>query len=158
MDVDKMASMMTRQKTLATVFIAAAALFVERGDNVWAQREASKTSAHVTVHLTAGKPDASGTQMVLVCLDIDPNYIVLGHNLPEDFKLSRLKVDFFANGKPVQARLTYPAGEKLEDLSGDYKIHRGKVMISGEVHRAPGDAGLLEASVRMQGFPKLRAY
>lgn len=53
--------MMTRQKTLATVFIAAAALFVERGDNVWAQREASKTSAHVTVHLTAGKPDASGT-------------------------------------------------------------------------------------------------
>ncbi|MBM4073630.1 MAG: hypothetical protein FJ271_32625 [Planctomycetes bacterium] len=134
-------------------------LCIGEGHKLRAQPERSKTGTYVRLNVVAARPDATGRQQVVVTLNIDKDYYLLGHDLSEDLKQSRLKVDFLVEGKPVAAMLTYPAGKRIDDETfGAYAIYLDQAVISGVVQRTAGDMRPLEIVVRMQGYPRLNAY
>lgn len=141
------------------VMVSCAILLLFQPRDAAAQPERSKTSSYVKVNVTAAKPNADGRQQVAVTLDIHKDFYLMGRDLPDDIKWSRLNVDFSVDCTPVVAMLVYPAGKKVEEkVIGDYAMYLDKVVISGVVLRAAGDDRPLEAAIRMQGYPRINAY
>ena len=125
----------------------------------FAQSEASKTVTYVKVHGVAHKPSDTGDQNVTISLEINEKYYLIGDKVPEDLAPFRFRVKFLVNGKPVEAKITYPAGKIEKDkLLGDYTIYEGKVTCTGTIRRVAGDTSPVEVVVTMQGYPQQRGY
>jgi hypothetical protein len=114
-----------------------------------AQPETPKRSPYVKVSATTEKPSTDGKQELLITLEIDKGVTIFanpaGH---EDLKGRETRVKVMAAGKPVEATVTYPAGDTIKDVTvGDYRVYRGTVKIHLSVPRAASDAHPLEVVV-----------
>jgi hypothetical protein len=123
-----------------------------------AQPEKIKTATHVKVRAEATKP-ADGRQTVRIELEIDPDYYLIGNQVPELLAPSGFRVSFLVKEMPVAADIVYPPGTlKKNDIIGDYTKYRGKVVTTATVQRAAGDTGPLEVVLWMQGYPLRQTY
>jgi DsbC/DsbD-like thiol-disulfide interchange protein len=106
----------------------------------------------VKVKASAGKVGDGGKQTVTVELTIDKGWHVYANPVGnEDLEPAKTVVEVKSAGKPVAAKVNYPAGTPHTDKAvGTFSIYEGQVTIQADVQRAAADAGPLEVSVKYQ--------
>ena len=66
----------------------------------------------------------------------------------EDLESARTKVAITGKTKLQKVDMTYPAGKRKALGAESYNAYEGKVEITAKVHRAAGDTGPLDVSVK----------
>jgi DsbC/DsbD-like thiol-disulfide interchange protein len=113
--------------------------------------QAKKSDSVVKIEATAARPDAAGMQEVTVTLTVDKAYHLYANPVPEDFPGIPVTLTFTAQAKPADATITYPKGKEINDATiGKYRVYEDKVEIKAKLHRARGDDGPLEMSLKIQ--------
>ena len=104
----------------------------------------------VKVQASLSKPDSGGKQTVTVQLTIDKGWHLYANPVDhEDLAGGETVVAIKADGKPVNAKIKYPAGKShTEKAIGTFKIYEGNVTIQAELAKAA--ATPLEVSVKFQ--------
>lgn len=103
----------------------------------------------VKVAATAGKPDATGAQTITVKLSIEKTWHIYANPVEnEEVTQAQTSVTIKAAGKPVAAKVNYPAGKlhKEKDM-GAMKVYEDDVTITADVPKVEGP---LEISVKFQ--------
>jgi DsbC/DsbD-like thiol-disulfide interchange protein len=112
----------------------------------------AKSDSVVKIQASADKPDANGKQVVSITLTMDPGWHTYANPVGnKDMADNETTVKVSASGKPLDAKLEYPAGKVIVDqLLGNYKVYEGKATIKATVQRARGDTGPLQLNIRIQ--------
>ncbi len=89
----------------------------------------------VQVTATAGKPDESGKQTITVKISIAKGWHIYANPVDnEEVDKAATEVTITAAGKPVAAKVSYPAGKELTDKSiGKFKAYEESVTIPAEI-------------------------
>jgi DsbC/DsbD-like thiol-disulfide interchange protein len=116
-----------------------------------AHGQSQKSDSKVKITATAGKPDNDGKQVVIIKLDIEKGWHAYANPVGEDFPGLPTTVTITAKQKPAKVQITYPRGKLVMDKdAGNHFIYEGEVTIKATVHRAKGDAGPFQVSVKIQ--------
>ena len=116
-------------------------------------KKSVKSDAEVKVSATAGKAGADGKQPVTITLAVNKGWHIYANPVGEETLAPvQTVVTVAGKEKPQDVKIEYPAGKVKEDkdLKITYKIYEDKVDIKAHVHRAKGDTGPLEVSVKLQ--------
>jgi len=133
------------------LFCLVVALAVVVGSDVRLPAQAKKSDAVVKMTAKGSKPDADGKQTVTVTIQIDKGWHIYANPVDnEDLKSNATVVSLTGKEKLQDMKVEYPPGKlKKDTIVGDHKIYEDKVEIKVRVQRAKGDAGPLEATVRI---------
>lgn len=103
----------------------------------------------VKVQASAAKPGNDGNTTVTVKLTIDKPWHIYANPVDhEDLLDPQTTISFKSAGKPVTAKVMYPAGVVHTDKTvGKYKIYEGSITIQADV---PKTEGPLEVTVKYQ--------
>lgn len=109
-----------------------------------------KSDSEVKIAASSTRPDASGRQTVTLQLAINKGWHLYANPIRNDqFTSLETKVSITSQGKPVEAKVSYPAGKRHQDkIVGDYMVYENKIAIQADVQRGAGDNGPLEVSIR----------
>jgi DsbC/DsbD-like thiol-disulfide interchange protein len=115
---------------------------------VAADPKESKDAVKITA--TADKPDANGTQNVVIALEIEPKWHLYANPVKnDDMTSAQTVVKLSAGGKLSDVKITYPPGKQRKDSIGTYDIYEGKVEIKASVRREKGDNSPLDLAVQV---------
>jgi DsbC/DsbD-like thiol-disulfide interchange protein len=109
----------------------------------------------VKVEAAAGKSDSPDKQVVVVKVMIEKGWHIYA-NPPESEEVepAQTTVTIKAAGKPVKAKVTYPAGKLYKETGmAPCKVYEDGVTIQAEL---PKTEGALEVSVRFQACDNKR--
>ena len=114
--------------------------------------QGTKSDSKVKVSAAVSRPDSAGKQALTVTLAHDDGWHTYANPVGnEDFDSNKTVITVLAQGKPVAAKIDYPAGKVIKDKTiGDYHVYQGKVAIHASVRRASGDTSPLQVQVRIQ--------
>jgi Disulphide bond corrector protein DsbC len=103
----------------------------------------------VKVAATASKPDASGKQTITVKVSIEKTWHIYANPVEnEEVTQAQTTVIIKAAGKPVAAKVNYPAGKLYKEAGmGAMKVYEDDVTITADVPKVDGP---LEVSVKFQ--------
>jgi hypothetical protein len=112
--------------------------------------QGKKSDSVVKVAATADKPDADGKQVLTVTFAMEGKWHIYANPVDNDMLTSAQTVISVAGKeKPRDVKVDYPPGKLVKDkVVGDYKVYEDKVAIKANVHRAKGDTGPLELTVK----------
>ena len=110
----------------------------------------------VKMAVAATRPDAEGRRQVVVTLLIEKGYHVFANPTGnEDLAFAQTTMKVTGKAR-VDAKVTYPKGEVVKnDVTGDYRVYRGKVTLKADVSRPKGDSGPLSVAVRVRPLDKM---
>jgi hypothetical protein len=102
----------------------------------------------IKVSAKADKVGPDGKQVVTVTLAMDKKWWTFANPVGlEDLSYHQTIVTVKGRDKLRSVRVDYPVGELVKnEIVGDYRIYRGKVVIRAHVRRAEGDTGPLEVT------------
>ena len=111
-----------------------------------------KSDSEVKISATATKPDSAGRQTLTVTLIHGKGWHTYANPVGnDDFDSNKTVVTVLAKGRPVPAKIDYPAGKITKDKTvGDYRVYKDKVAIRANLQRASGDTSPLQVQVRIQ--------
>lgn len=115
--------------------------------------QAKKSDAEVKVTAKGDKPSSDGKQLVTVTIEINKGWHLYANPVGDESLLPvQTVVTVSGKEKPQDVKVEYPAGKQIEDkdLKIKYRVYEDKVEIKAHVHRAKGDTGPLEVSVKLQ--------
>ena len=103
----------------------------------------------------AAKADASGKQVVSVCINIEKGWHLYANPVKnETLEPTQTVVTIKSKNSAFKPRIVYPVGKLQEDkLVGNYYVYEDKVDIQAEVNRTPDD-GPLEIEVKVNACTK----
>ncbi|MBY0232071.1 MAG: protein-disulfide reductase DsbD N-terminal domain-containing protein, partial [Gemmataceae bacterium] len=113
----------------------------------------ASSAEKVKASVSAGKAEG-GKQAVTITLDIDKEFHLYANPVGnKDLEENQVTVTFTSGKAKAGAEVKYPAGElKKDKVVGDYRIYKGKVVITAMVERAKGSP--LEAAIAVQACDK----
>jgi hypothetical protein len=108
-----------------------------------------RSEDNVKITVKADKP-ADGKQVVTLTLEIAKDWHAYANPvLLPDLAAAQTVVTFTAGGKPLAAKVEYPAGRLIRDaVVGDYRVYEGVITIKSTVERT--DDRPIEAAVFFQ--------
>ncbi len=106
----------------------------------------------VKITTEASQPDAEGRQVVTLTLAIAKDWHIYANPIGnKDLEGAQTEVAIKGSQPLQDVKLVYPPGKPHEDRTvGDYNVYENTVVIKGQVRRAPGDAGPLEVTIKLQ--------
>lgn len=114
--------------------------------------QGTKSDSEVKISAGATKPDSAGKQTLTVTLVHNKGWHTYANPVGnDDFDSNKTVVTVLAKGRPVPAKIDYPAGKITKDKAvGDYNVYKEKVAIRAHLQRASGDTSPLQVQVRIQ--------
>jgi hypothetical protein len=102
----------------------------------------------IKVTAKADKVGPDGKQVVTVTLEMDKKWYTYANPAGlEDLVDYAMKVTVKGHNQLRSVRVDYPVGELVKnEVVGDYRIYRGKVVIKAHLQRAEGDTGPVEVT------------
>lgn len=140
---------------LGSVVLAAAVCAVLLGLRQ-AVHAGGKSDEEVQITAKASKLDGDGKQTITLTLVINKGWHIYANPVGnEDLASAATQIKVVAKAKPQDVKVNYPAGkEEVDKVVGKYRYYVDKVEIPINVHRAAGDTGPLELSVRFMACNK----
>jgi DsbC/DsbD-like thiol-disulfide interchange protein len=119
-------------------------------------RAGGKSDDEVKIAVAASKLDDAGKQVVTLTLTINKGWHIYANPVGnEDLAAAATQVKLVSKNKPQEFKINYPAGKENADKTlGKYRVYQEKVEIPINVHRAQGDKGPLELSIRFMACSK----